>query len=92
MEHNMENTKLLNEVMAIAAMFMRLDDEDGLAAVGDTLSGIEHSLTSDELRQEFRLLLEEGMADINSKDYVHLADLLLYRIVPLIKQIPEEAI
>lgn len=88
----MENAELVNEVMAIAARFMRLDDEVALEAVGDTLSKIERSLTSDELRQEFRMLLEEGLVNINSKNYVRLADLLLYRIVPFINQMTEEAI
>ncbi|GAB6173400.1 hypothetical protein JCM15765_28780 [Paradesulfitobacterium aromaticivorans] len=88
----MENAELATEVMTIASKFMRLDDEQGLEAVSDALSKIERSLTTGGLRQEFKMLLEEGLVDINSKNYVHLADLLLYRIVPFIKRIPEEAI
>lgn len=88
----MENAKLTNEVRAIAAMFMRLDDEQGLAKLGDMLSKIERSLTSDGSRQEFKMLLEEGLTDVKVRDYVHLTDLLLYRMIPLIQITPEEAI
>lgn len=88
----MENTALVHEVIAIAAMFMRLDDEQGLRAVGEVLSRVECSLTSEELLQEYRQLISAALMDIDHKDYVHLTDLLLYQLVPFINQMAEETI